>query len=89
MWSIRGLESTGEANDKLSLSERSELIDWLKNCQNARKETKSIKEARRVYFEAVIIGRIMEPRLAITIKLERRGEGVVEMNAGGECKRKR
>lgn len=53
---------------------------WLvEKLWNTRKETKSIKEAWRAYFEAVIIGRIMEPRLAKTIKLERRGEEVVEM----------
>lgn len=33
MWSIRGLESTGEDIGKLSLSECSELIDWLRNCE--------------------------------------------------------
>lgn len=30
-WSIRGLESTGELMGKLSLSDCSELIDWLRN----------------------------------------------------------
>lgn len=44
MWSIRGLESTGEASDKLSLSERSELIDGLKNCETqGRKPNQSKK----------------------------------------------
>lgn len=33
VWSIRGLVSTGSLIVRLSLSECSELIDWLRNCE--------------------------------------------------------
>lgn len=42
VWSIGGLESTGELIGKLSLSECSGLIDWLRNCET--KEGKPISQ---------------------------------------------
>ncbi len=62
VWSIRGLESTGELMGKLS-SECSELIDWLRNCET-RKETDQSKLLDRFILKeqqfGSTLGRITE-----------------------------
>lgn len=49
VWSIRGLESTGELIGKLSLSECSGLIDWLRNCETKGRKLIS-QSSRQIEF---------------------------------------
>lgn len=73
VWSIRGLESTGELIGKLSLSECSELIDWLRNCEREGRKP-IIQSSQQVYLKVVTIWQIMGAQLLEATEIERKGE---------------